>query len=162
MTVKKKSAKKPAAAKKQLNQKTTNKKTTNKKATNLPPASRRKHLTEAQLQMTCTELMAHLMCSKATAWRALRRGFYCPGYNGNARSRETKRNALSHLEPLQQLPTPGTRVRLKAVERRLSRNALAERYRIGHTLASEALRHGGFRMPIKRRGVDTTSPHEES
>lgn len=113
----------------------------------------RRYLTEAQLEMTCTELMDHLRCSKATAWRAKRRGYYCPGYNGNASSRESKRNAQARLEPLRQLPAPGRRVRLTAVELRLSRNALADRYRIGHALASEALRQGAFRMPTRRRDV---------
>ncbi len=132
-----------------------------KRSTN-DESSKRKYLTQAQLEMTCTELMDHLMCSKATAWRAKRNGFYCPGYNGNAQSRETKRNALARLQPLQQLPPPGTRIRLTAIERRLSRNALADRYRIGHALASEALRKGTFKMPAQRRRLGTTTAMKES
>jgi hypothetical protein len=109
--------------------------------------SRRKYLTTQQLEMTCTELMGHLRCSKATAWRAKRRGFYCPGYNGSSKVRDQQRFAKSQIKPLRQSPKPGTRITLSQLERKLSRNALAQRYGIGHALASAALKAGEFTMP---------------
>lgn len=114
-------------------------------------AKRRKYLTAEQREMTCTELMERLRCSKATAWRAKQRGFYCPGYNGSAKVRDLQRFARSEIKPLRKRPKPGATVVLSDLERKLSRNTLANRYSIGHALASQALKAGRFVMPVGRR-----------
>lgn len=101
--------------------------------------------------MTCTELMDHLVCSKATAWRALRNGFYCPGYNGTIKQRALQRDAKSKLKPLKARPPAGKTVKLSKVEQQLSRNELARRYNIGHQLATQALKARKFVMPTAQR-----------
>jgi hypothetical protein len=58
------------------------------------------YVTDAQLEMTLSELMDHLMCSKATAWRAQCCCYHCPGCNGNTRSRHANGDKQASLLPL--------------------------------------------------------------
>ena len=110
-------------------------------------STRRRYLTDQQMKMKCTELMAHMMCSKVTAWRAKRNGFYCPDYNGSAEARMASRRARAKLKPLESLPMAGRKIRLSKLEEQLSRNALAMRFHIGHEVASQALLSGVLIVP---------------
>jgi DNA-binding Xre family transcriptional regulator len=110
-------------------------------------ANQRKQLTKRQLQLTSTELMQELGCSKATAWRAKQNGYYCPGYNGSAAVRQRQRLAKAQVRALKKLPASGKQVKLTLMERQLSRNELSRRYGVSHDLASQALSDGEFRIP---------------
>lgn len=108
---------------------------------------RKVFLREEECQLSGKELMTAHGLSKATAHRALKRGWYWRNYHGG---RKKDRVNLADLPPAKEI-APGEEVVLSELERKLTRNQLACRYQIGKEQAKEALRTGVVRRSLRFR-----------
>lgn len=109
----------------------------------------RHYLSEEEKLMTNKQLMDLLKCSRPSAWRAKKQGFFCIGYPSSKKAKSVQTEAEKALPKLSKLPARGELVVLNQLEQKLSKSALARRYRIGTDLAGVALQEGSFRIPMK-------------
>ncbi|MCB0324347.1 MAG: hypothetical protein KDD69_12275 [Bdellovibrionales bacterium] len=104
-------------------------------------------LSEADKNLPIKELMARFQVSKATAYWGRKRGWIFVGYH---RVLPQERIALESLPPAKEL-RPGEEIVLSELERKLTRNQLAQRYAIGKKQAKEALEAGVVRRASRLR-----------
>jgi hypothetical protein len=109
-----------------------------------PVDASRRLLSEEERKKSTKEIQKLFGLSRASAWRAKKQGWFCPGYRTTGDKRTKTKKVLEVLPPVKKEFLPGEKVELSELELQLSQNALATRYSIGKERASTALKNGFF------------------